>query len=191
MGYVEHSEEITRPDANGREFQSIGDLVFTGRSCFVLTAAGVAFAQQQQRDQVPLVAPLDGDTSAVRVPESSDNVPSQETTLPKWDNFRRELYYGGALVKQFKLPSTNQESVLTVFQEENWPPRIDDPLPHTRNVDPKQRLRETIRSLNRNQKRRLLRFKGDGTGEGILWEQFLDTVGDVDAPWGNGSQRLG
>ena len=34
----------------------------------------------------------------------------------------------------------------------------------------KRRLHDTIRSLNRNQKEGRLRFKGDGTGEGIVWE---------------------
>ncbi len=58
------------------------------------------------------------------------------------------------------------------FQEEGWPVRIDDPLPPVSESEPKQRLRETIRSLNRNQKERLVRFKGDGTGEGVLWEPY-------------------
>jgi hypothetical protein len=33
------------------------------------------------------------------------------------------------VVKEFKLPAPNQETILTAFQEEGWPPRIDDPLP--------------------------------------------------------------
>jgi len=38
---------------------------------------------------------------------------------------------------------------------------------------PRRRLHDTIKSLNRNQTKDVLRFKGDGTGEGILWE-FVD-----------------
>ena len=40
------------------------------------------------------------------------------------------VFFGlaSAFVKQYRVPSPNQEAVLTVFQEEGWPPRIDDPL---------------------------------------------------------------
>jgi hypothetical protein len=60
--------------------------------------------------------------------------------------------------------------ILSVFDEENWPPRIDDPLPPSKRINTKQRLHDTIKSLNRNQKQRLVRFLGDGTGEGVRWE---------------------
>src|SRR5947207_475841 len=33
------------------------------------------------------------------------------------------------LVKHFRRPAPNQYLILDVFQEENWPERIDDPLP--------------------------------------------------------------
>ena len=74
------------------------------------------------------------------------------------------------MVKVFKLPSPNQETVLMAFQEEGWPPKIDDPLPPHGDILPKRRLHDTIKSLNRNQKSRRLRFMGDGTGEGVCWE---------------------
>ena len=55
------------------------------------------------------------------------------------------------------------------FEEESWPPRIDDPLPPHPDLMPKRRLHDTIKSLNRNQKNHVIRFMGDGTGEGIRW----------------------
>ena len=73
-------------------------------------------------------------------------------------------------MKRFQLPSRNQETILSAFEEEGWPPRIDDPLPPAVDCDPKQRLRDTIKSLNRNRKLVRIRFKGDGTGQGVLWE---------------------
>jgi hypothetical protein len=73
-------------------------------------------------------------------------------------------------VKQYRVPSPNQEKVLAAFQEEGWPPHIDDPLPPVADESPKDHLRDTIRSLNSSQKNRVLRFRGDGTGQGILWE---------------------
>ena len=76
---------------------------------------------------------------------------------------------GGLVVKQFKLPAPNQETILAAFEEEDWPPRIDDPLPPKSNLAGKNRLHDTIKCLNRNHRKRLLRFNGDGTGEGVLW----------------------
>jgi len=60
--------------------------------------------------------------------------------------------------------------ILTTFEEEKWPPKVDDPLPPHAEIDAKQRLHDTIKSLNRGQKRKLIRFRGDGTGQGIRWE---------------------
>jgi hypothetical protein len=78
------------------------------------------------------------------------------------------------LVKQFKLPSPNQEMILMALEEEHWPVRIDDPLPPSKKLDAKQRLHDTIKNLNRNQKQRLIRFMGDGTGQGVRWEWILE-----------------
>src|SRR5437867_1146615 len=82
----------------------------------------------------------------------------------------------GELVKVFKLPSPMQEAILMAFEEEHWPPRIDDPLPMHPVLLPKRRLHDTIKSLNRNQKSCLIRFMGDGTGEGIRWEMVSSHV---------------
>ena len=90
--------------------------------------------------------------------------------MPKWDRDRQELRVGSIVVKQFKVPAANQEVILSAFEEESWPPRIDDPLPPHGEQTPKRRLQETIKSLNRNQKRALVRFLGDGSGQGVRWE---------------------
>ena len=60
--------------------------------------------------------------------------------------------------------------MLAAFEEEGWPPRIDDPLPPVKGVDPKQRLRDTIRTLNAKQENPLIRFRAAGTGEHVIWE---------------------
>jgi len=92
-------------------------------------------------------------------------------SMPVWDRQRRELRVCDALIKRFRVPAPNQELILGAFQEEQWPPRIDDPIPQTTEIEPKQRLRDTIRALNKNQQiAGILRFTGDGTGEGILWQ---------------------
>ncbi len=73
-------------------------------------------------------------------------------------------------MKQFKVPAANQERILAAFEEEGWPIRIDDPLPPNSEQDSKRRLHDTINSLNRNQKQNLIRFVGDGSGQGVRWE---------------------
>ncbi len=68
------------------------------------------------------------------------------------------------------MPAMNQEIVLAVFEEERWPPRIDDPLRWKSDIDPQRRLHDTINSLNRRQRHRLVHFSADGLAQGIRWE---------------------
>ena len=89
--------------------------------------------------------------------------------LPTWNSERRELRLGGIVVKRFRQPAKNQETILAAFQEEGWPSRIDDPLPGGDNGAAQDHLHDAIRRLNQ-QKKRLIRFLSDGTGKGILWE---------------------
>ena len=100
----------------------------------------------------------------------SVNLQGNGKPVPHWDSSRHELRLGGRLVKQFKQPSPNQETILMAFEEERWPARIDDPLPPVAEQCPKRRLHDAIKCLNRNHKSPLVRFRGDGTGEGIVWE---------------------
>lgn len=88
---------------------------------------------------------------------------------PVWDADLNRLTLGDTVVKEYRTPAPNQQCILAVFQKEGWPVRIDDPLPPHGEQDPKRRLHETIVSLNRNQRNRMLRFNGDGKGQGIRW----------------------
>ena len=88
---------------------------------------------------------------------------------PHWDRFRHELRLGRTIVKRFRRPAPNQELILAAFEEQDWPERIDDPLPGSRDVDPRQRLHETIKSLNQCVASAALQFGGDGTGLGVRW----------------------
>jgi hypothetical protein len=135
-------------------------MTLTPTTCFVLTPAGAALARELLRQGQPAPA------APGLAPHNGDN----PAAVPTWNRDRRELSLHGVLIKQYKLPAPNQESVLAAFEEEHWPARIDDPLPGNPGVDPKRRLHETIASLNRNQKQRLLQFMGDGSGQGVRWE---------------------
>ena len=97
--------------------------------------------------------------------------------VPSWDPECRLLCWNGQIVKQFKVPSPTQESILAAFEEEGWPAAIDDPLPPQPEQDSKRRLRNTIQHLNANQKVPLVFFRGDGSGQRILWEPAKSSAG--------------
>jgi hypothetical protein len=90
--------------------------------------------------------------------------------LPHWDRQARVLRLGDQVVKRFRQSPSNQEAVLSAFEEEGWPPRIDDPLPSRQGQDSVRRLNLTIWRLNKHQRNHLLRFFSDDTGAGICWE---------------------
>jgi len=162
-GYVTKANEVTRTGDEHREFRPGGALTFSRRSCFVLTDQGVACANCLQEG--------DDEPRDPRVPAAEGRICGEvASNHPRWDSERHELRLGGILVKRFKWPAVNQETVLTAFEEEDWPPRIDDPLPPQADQDPKRRLSDTIKCLNRKQTNELLHFRGDGTGEGVVWE---------------------
>lgn len=162
-GFVEHGREVTIEGDDGRAFRSTGNLTFSCQTCFVLTEAGIKVAQL-------LGDPL----SSGRVALDSSNGQrghNPSPPVPQWDAESRKLELEAQLVKRFKWPAANQEAVLCAFQEEGWPDRIDDPLPPQPEQNSKRRLADTIKCLNRKQANELIHFRGDGTGEGVVWER--------------------
>ncbi|HTU26817.1 MAG TPA: hypothetical protein VMF30_15520 [Pirellulales bacterium] len=154
-GFALHGIEIRGVNSTSRQFKLSQGMTFGPRSCFVLA-------------QTSIVSGTNG--SQPYESNAGFQVFRGSSVTPTWDQERRELRLNDVVVKSFKLPSPNQEAILTALAEEHWPARIDDPLPPHVELDPKRRLHDTIKSLNRNQKHRLIRFSGDGTGEGVLWK---------------------
>ena len=154
-GYVQQAREVGLPGHDARQFGPTGPLSITTENCYILTESGVNLAKEVLR------------TTSSFPGQGADSL---RTSKPRWDSDRHQLRLGKDLIKCFKLPSPNQETVLAAFEEEDWPPRITDPLPPVPEIDPKRRLQDTIKSLNRCQKTSVLRFSGDGTGEGVLWQ---------------------
>jgi len=122
----------------------------------ILTEPGIAFVSHLHAAQ-PLT-PAATDTRSPLIKS------------PGWDINSRILRVGTTVVKHFKVPAGNQELILSAFEEEHWPARIDDPLPPRPALDAKRRLHDTINRLNRNQQTRLVRFKGNGNGRAVCWE---------------------
>lgn len=168
-GLAKHACEITTNDSENRVFQPCSNLALPRRACFVITERGIAYAKVLLGNELGAAIVRIAMGNMDRAPSSAadDAVPYG---MPRWDSDRQQLRVAGVIVKEFKVPAANQEAILAAFQEENWAPRIDDPLIPKPNLDTKRRLRDTINCLNRKQKNPLMRFHGDGRGEGVRWE---------------------
>jgi hypothetical protein len=130
-------------------------------SYFVLTERGEAFAD-------PLLAELlvpEGDEF-----EGAARHLAVRRLAPCFDRAERLLTWGRHTVKEFRQPSLNQVNLLETAEELGWPEWFDDSLPRVHGLNPKVRLHDTIKALNRHQKTSLIHFKGDGTGTRVGWE---------------------
>jgi hypothetical protein len=184
-GYASHAREMTTPQDTERRFDAAEqNLAFAKNTCFMLTDAGLAIlgrAAIHDRDHTQpdgvvvnnMLAAVGADqaeplSDAETVPPSrpSSFPHSRPAMMPSWDSESRTFLVGKHVIKRFRVPSRNQEAVLDAFQEEGWPLSIDDPLSPVPDQHPKRRLRDTIKGLNTNQVMELIRFRGDGTGDG-------------------------
>ncbi len=161
-GLIEHAKEVAPEEGEKRRFQRCnGSLCFDQRTCFVLTDSGISSAQDTWSVQA----------ASPELGNGQLNGRQHNGTIaklkPTWDSDLQELRVSVHVVKRFKVPAVNQERILAACQEEAWPVRIDGPLPPNHKQNSKRRLHDTINSLNRNQKQSLIRFMGDGSGEGL------------------------
>ena len=165
-GVLQHAHETKRRESPARVFRASHSLAFGKSTCFVLTAKGQRFLQSLVAGSRDINHTLAGLLQSQR-----------QAALPRWNGVRRELRAGEYLVKRFRCPAPNQEAVLDAFQEEDWPEAgVFDPLPPNPDKHPKQRLRDTIKCLNRHQECAFIRFHGDGSGERIRWEYTEEAV---------------
>lgn len=172
QGFVEHKDEVAEGPIGHRRFRSTNTLSFSCTTCFVLSEqAGLAAlnasipptnvaCNQQCDDRLPL------DANGHRNASTHGRIAVKK---PTWNGDLQRLFVGDLIVKEFRRPAPNQQLVLAAFEEDGWPPRIDDPLPPAPRLVPKRRLSETISALNRHQRNPLLRFSADGRGLGVIW----------------------
>lgn len=172
-GLVEFRREISLPAAFERTFVQHDVPRLSSDTAFILTPAGISFCRSLDSAEI-LPLPADPDRTPI-TPTSFPAAPHfatpPQTLKPHWNPDRRELTYGGKLVKCYRVPSPNQELILNVFQEEDWPEFIDDPLPPDEDIDAVSRLQATVKSLNRRQLNRLIRFHGNG-GKKVIWKSI-------------------
>ncbi len=139
----------------------------------LLTGAGVAYLRERLlAATVPHALPA----NATQRPRASQS----KAPLPRWDAEGRRLWLGGRLLKEFRQPARNQTALLSVFQEQGWAAHIDDPLRLAEGEgeeDAKRRLHDTVKNLNRGLPPGAIRFRGDGTGQGVGWEYAAPEAG--------------
>jgi hypothetical protein len=170
-GLVDLRREISLPAAFERTFIPHDVPRLSHDTAFILTPAGIAYCRSLGDLAESSALPADPNRISI-APTSSSPAPDlspRALAKPQWNSDRRELTFCGQLVKCYRVPSPNQELILSVFQEEGWPDFIDDPLPPMEDLEPHRRLQATVKSLNRHQIRHLIRFRGNG-GSKVFWE---------------------
>ncbi len=191
-GYIELADEIGHPGLQmPRRFRTSPTAALSRRTCVVITAAGISFADEDRRGlsrfcecgRAKWDCPLCPDGSRTGTNRENRNGATaserRPPAIPHWDAAGRKLWFGKHLIKQFKVPAKNQELVLAAFDEEGWPPCIDDPLPPHDDIDPKIRLHDTIIRLNRSHKHLRIRFHGNGNGLAVHWMRTRSTQNTV------------
>jgi hypothetical protein len=165
LDYVDHASEVRVLGTNGRQFNPTGDLHFTRQTCFVLTQNAISTIARRS----DVLDTRDTNTPPIiRLSDACQHVDIGR--VPSWDAKQRVLSLDGLVVKRFTWHAPNQEMILSVFQEEGWPTRIDDPLAPLPTLEVERRLSDTIKGLNKKQENKHIHFRGDGTGQGVLWE---------------------
>ena len=154
-GYLEHARERIGAAGTERTFHRLGALSLPPETCFVLTAKGWEAIHENAKPRLVTLS----------LPAPRD--------VPRWDDLLRQLWWKDLLIKHYHTPAENQERVLQAFEEDGWPVHLDDPLPARSDVEPKVRLHDTIKALNRAQQNRLLHFRSVGNGKGICWEKVV------------------
>jgi hypothetical protein len=158
QGHALHLLDVTPARARKRRLLPTDSLHFTDASWFMLTDSGAALARKLRSGLRR--SPVIPGTAQVRSARHQ----------PYWDPGARELWLGRTLVKRFRHAAPNQERILTVFQEENWPVHIDDPLPPREGLDSKRRLHDTVNHLNQHTQNARIRFRMNGAGTGVCWD---------------------
>jgi hypothetical protein len=161
-GYVQHAAQKTSEGKLRRLEHREGRLALRKGSCFLLTDAGVEFA----KEVLALPAPI----SAISAPKAQrEGGQDIESDVPYWNAEMHTLYWQGKTVKHFKHEAPFQEAILEAFQSCRWSRYAVVALSKEEGVNPKERLRITIKNLNRSCGGKL-RFTQEGNGDRVGWE---------------------
>ena len=91
--------------------------------------------------------------------------PMTPPTAPRWDERTGTLYWGDLVIREFrKHPAGNQRALIEAFHRKDWSANVPNPF-----RDPRK-LNLTIYQLNLSLAVKAIRFRGDGTTQGVVWE---------------------
>jgi hypothetical protein len=165
MMYQGHVEPLPQPgaldDVRRRPWHGTDAMIVRESSRFLLTDVGAVFADNF------LAASFDPEKDQI---DEAWQLLRLGQLVPFYNREERILRWGPLALKHFLQPAGNQELVLCSALELGWPAWFDDPLSPVAGCNPKRRLHDTIKALNRYQSPYLVHFKGDGTGRRIGWE---------------------
>jgi hypothetical protein len=171
QGYAAHAQETASKDGR-RRFCRAPSASMTDMSCFILAEAGVALLESFDIAAPSTKVKAQLSSTRSRDAERSLQRRSEVDAKPTWDTQRRELWVDGLLVKRLRQQSCNQQAILDGFAAAGWPRRIVDPLPLVPAQCPRRRLHDAVKCLNRHHRHEAIRFSGDGSGAGVLWERI-------------------
>ncbi|MEI8381036.1 MAG: hypothetical protein WCJ09_12965 [Planctomycetota bacterium] len=87
---------------------------------------------------------------------------------PVWNRDSGKLMFEGEIIRRVRTGvGIHITKILDAFEEDGWPERIDSPILKT---NAGMVHRDAIRKLNSGL--RAIRFRSDGTGDGICWEMI-------------------
>lgn len=168
-----HADETT-PTNGKRRFRRAPLTSLNERSCFIIAEAGLELLESLDSTiELTAVAAQRHIAHAAMQPNGLNGAAkhcSKDHEKPFWDALRRELRVGERVVKHFRRPAASQHKILDAFQAALWPSHVIDPLPLKAAHCPKRRLHDAIKRLNRGHRQAAIRFYGDGSGRGVLWE---------------------
>ena len=146
QGFVAHAQDASRIGEPIRRFVPVKNLSIPERSCFVLTKKGIGLVSAIKSKQCSTNASSSANYQPLPSAQAYNNGSECTTSslAPIWDPVVRELRLNSLLVKSYRRPAPNQERILNAFQEDDWPARIDDPLPPASELDCQRRLSATI-----------------------------------------------
>ncbi len=171
-GYAQHAVEVAAT-GGGRRFRRTVSMLLNEASCFVITETGRTLVESWNVTATKFDAPTSATLPVRPLGESAgDESLTTAEDSPLWDSKRRMLWVAGKVVKQFHCPAPAQQFILAAFQAVHWPAHIIDPLPLQPAQCPKRRLHDAIKRLNRGHVHEAIRFSGDGSGRGVLWERL-------------------
>jgi hypothetical protein len=159
-GLAESGVEEMTPDSREREFRPLANLAMPESACLIATPQG-------------LECSLGGPGSPEHViVNGRPHAPAPDAApqTPSWIRKTGKLWWGNRVIKSLRRHAKRQRLVLAAFEEAGWPRRIDDPLPRDAGVNPKERLRQTVRHLNKRNAFRAIEFRVDEDYRGIHWE---------------------